>query len=246
MNKEILQQLLEHAPQIDHHLNRLGDFSELLEKVKVELEREKTSDIREFLHEMRELKLEVATLRRQLEAHGLPPLDLYEQRFDFLRRHIETTEWPAAVEDVMMPKTEEDWKRRGELIMDLVVLEFIAGLRFLDFGCGGGDVVAAAERNGAAVAVGYDVSQTWGMGDTQRRIFTTDLETVRKMGPFDVILLYDVLDHLREDPVQVLSKVASLLSPQGRVYVRCHPWCGKTRRSPFQSNQQSIRSRRFR
>jgi hypothetical protein len=46
--------------------------------------------------------------------------------------------------------------------------------------------------------------------------------------PFDIILLHDVLDHaVLLDPVQILMQAASVLSDNGRIYVRNHTWCSR-------------------
>jgi SAM-dependent methyltransferase len=44
--------------------------------------------------------------------------------------------------------------------------------------------------------------------------------------PFDVVLLYDVIDHVK-NPFEVIDKVKQSLSPHGKLFVRCHPWLAR-------------------
>jgi hypothetical protein len=51
---------------------------------------------------------------------------------------------------------------------------------------------------------------------------------VQKNAPYDIILIHDVLDHIEEiSPVQALNMAASVLSAEGRIYLRTHPWCSR-------------------
>lgn len=59
---------------------------------------------------------------------------------------------------------------------------------------------------------------------------TTSWKEVVKKAPYDIIMLYDVLDHI-EGPVSNIAKelknIKSILRPGGSVYVRCHPFCSR-------------------
>lgn len=44
---------------------------------------------------------------------------------------------------------------------------------------------------------------------------------------FDIILLYDYLDHLEKDQIDRLVNLKDLLNKQGKIYVRCHPWSSR-------------------
>jgi SAM-dependent methyltransferase len=76
---------------------------------------------------------------------------------------------------------------------------------FLDYGCGNGLVVQYLRENGFANAYGYDpYAPKESFGDA----------TVLQRGPFDYILLQDIIEHV-EDPHALLSKLDSLLAPGG-------------------------------
>jgi 2-polyprenyl-3-methyl-5-hydroxy-6-metoxy-1,4-benzoquinol methylase len=59
-------------------------------------------------------------------------------------------------------------------------------------------------------------------------LITTDFEKVKAEGPYDIILIYDVLDHAKgESMSEILERAKSVLSEDGIIYLRCHPWCGR-------------------
>lgn len=137
--------------------------------------------------------------------------------------------WPEAVLEFQIADedSEEDKSDRAEGIVDILIEEDLEGKKFLDFGCGEGHAPKYASEE-ASLSVGYDLVQTgklnWESSDEY--FLTTDFDKVQEKGPFDVVLIYDVLDHA-EDPVDALNKVASVLKEGGKVYLRCHPWCGR-------------------
>ena len=58
----------------------------------------------------------------------------------------------------------------------------------------------------------------------QNTTITTDWGFVKSNGPYNVIILFDVIDHLKiENPTEVLRKLGELLAPDGKIYMRCHP-----------------------
>lgn len=150
-----------------------------------------------------------------------------------VERLLKSDDWPHAVFAVQIAddNSERDKEERAEGISD-IILPPLKGKRFLDFGCGEGHVAKHVAKE-AALSVGYDVSHShksnfvWeeaqGAG-----LLTSDFGRVKEMGPYDAVLMYDVLDHaVGDSPSELLSKAASVLSDGGRIYMRCHPWCGR-------------------
>lgn len=135
-------------------------------------------------------------------------------------------QWPVAVDPLLICQADEVLERqeRAEQILDAIVEEPLVRKSFLDFGCGSGETVDAALKRGARSAMGYDVVPFTSPNPN----FTHEFSQLEARGPFDVVLLYDVLDHIvNEEPVQVLQKLKSILSPDGTMYLRCHPWVSK-------------------
>ena len=115
---------------------------------------------------------------------------------------------------------------------------------FLDFGCGEGHVVFQAAKNNVKKSVGYDPHSSLPASEGECCFFN-DFEKAREEGPFDIVLMYDVLDHLKgfEEGMdctaisnrmsEVLSQVKLLTHENSKIYLRCHPWCSRHGRSPL-------------
>lgn len=137
--------------------------------------------------------------------------------------------WPEAVDTNLIASTEDAKIGRAESILALFFNTSMANHRFLDFGCGEGHAVAVAARDGARMAVGYDATQNerWAAFDpAPNMVLTTSFADVSANGPYDYILMCDVLDHCA-DPILTLSQAKGLLADGGRISVRCHPWCSR-------------------
>lgn len=153
--------------------------------------------------------------------------------FEDLKKLLESEDWPRAVFQVQIAdeNSEKDKDERAEGIAD-ILLPPLEGKKFLDFGCGEGHVVNHASKS-ADFSVGYDIVKSprsrfeWEV-EGEKTLLTTDIEKVRAKGPFDVILLYDVLDHVKEStPQDILAVAKSLLADGGKMYVRMHPWTSR-------------------
>lgn len=131
--------------------------------------------------------------------------------------------WPEAAPSFLIcSETDEDKFERAEGILDYVGEE-LKDKKFLDFGCGEGHVTKKAIEVGS-IAFGYDIIQTgsldWSVG------LTTDFTIIKANGPYDFVLLYDVLDHCI-DPVLVLNQVKEVCGVDTKVFVRCHPFTSR-------------------
>lgn len=164
------------------------------------------------------------------------PVSAVEEKnktFDELKRLLESDEWPEAIFQVQIAdeNSESDKEERAEGITDMI-LPPLEGKKFLDFGCGEGHIVNYASKS-AGMSVGYDIVKNsksrfeWEL-EGENVLLTTDLEKAKSKGPYDVILLYDILDHAQvQTPEEILKIVCSLLSEEGKVYLRTHPWTSR-------------------
>lgn len=134
--------------------------------------------------------------------------------------------WPKAVDPSLICSvdSEEDKMERANNIMTLFVNESLEGKKFLDFGCGEGHTIKTAEHRKAALAIGYDVNES-GQGNWSKNL-TTDFKKVESEAPYDVILLYDILDHV-ESMDKCLEQVRKLCKPFTKVFILTHPWCSR-------------------
>lgn len=154
--------------------------------------------------------------------------------FEALKKALQSDKWPEAVNPNLIcdPDNEADKVERGRGIIELMIEEDLKGLKILDIGCGEGHTVSISTEYGTAMSVGYDIveNERWSglAGDKQNVLYTTDFEKVKEQGPFDVIVIFDVLDHLKgEAPASLLEKAKSVLSENGKIYVRCHPFTSR-------------------
>ena len=154
-------------------------------------------------------------------------------QFDELKTLLDSSEWPNAVFEVQIAdvNSEADKKERAEGIAD-IILPSLDNKKFLDFGCGEGHVAEYAAKN-ANLSIGYETeknpnSQLEWEEKKENLLLTTDFENVKAEGPYDIILIYDVLDHAKEESMsEILERAKSVLSEDGIIHLRCHPWCGR-------------------
>jgi 2-polyprenyl-3-methyl-5-hydroxy-6-metoxy-1,4-benzoquinol methylase len=138
-----------------------------------------------------------------------------------LRMLTKSNIWPEAIEEALVASdTEEGKNNRAEGIIEFMNAN-LKGKKFLDYGCGEGHVARRAVDHGAVLSVGYDpIVKDF---STPGLILTSKPLTE---GDFDVVLLYDVLDHT-DDPVTILKLINRFKKTEGEVHVRCHPWTSR-------------------
>lgn len=135
--------------------------------------------------------------------------------------------WPQAVPSFLIAEdsSETDQINRANAVLDMMVDRPLENVHFLDFGCGEGWIAKQVINRGVATSTGYDIklNKNWAnlTGATYTHIYNE-----LKRSFYDVVMLYDVLDHC-EDPELLMTQVKNVLKKDGVVYVRCHPWTSK-------------------
>lgn len=144
-----------------------------------------------------------------------------------LRILLDSRRWPYAVNPnlIIDSNSLSDQKARANAIIDQFFPPGFTGKNVLDFGCGAGTVTQTIRHRGNQ-CIGYDI-------DTRQFApsegLTNSWDTVTAHKPYDAILVYDVFDHSKDEhPIDCLKKIRSVLAENGKVYVRCHPWCSRT------------------
>lgn len=197
------------------------DFTEKLKKVSAYIDRNSTPKIEKIQ------KIE----KKQDGVIAAYTVDEFTQ----LQELLNSDQWPLAVDraDVCNEQDHERMLERAAGILEEVIETSFTGLKFLDFGCGQGYGAKQAVLEGAALGVGYDIVAspseyfTWEQREGNF-LLTSSLETVKQNAPYDIIMVYDVLDHLSGyQPQQVLGQIREMCNENTQVYVRCHPWCSR-------------------
>lgn len=159
----------------------------------------------------------------------LQEIENVEQEFENLKTKLYSDAWPEAVNSVLIcdPKSEDDKKERGIGIVEFLIEDVLTNEdSFLDFGCGEGHTTIAIHETFGCKTVGYDPKTfEW---NAENVSFTSSYEEVKSLGPYKNILIFDVLDHLEsETPQEILKKAVDVLAPNGKIYIRCHPWISR-------------------
>ena len=146
-------------------------------------------------------------------------LTLYQDCYNplLLKKLLGSAEWPQAIDEELLEPI--DKTQRAHCIIDFTIGSHLSNgvENFLDFGCGSGETVKIAPEYGVKNAVGYDIEPAEGV--------TTKFKEVQEKGPYDVIIVEDVLDHLIDETINdAVAKIVSVLAPGGMAFVRCHPY----------------------
>ena len=146
--------------------------------------------------------------------------------------NINDNNWPESVPEKMIVTKSGPAEKKYRALQIIGLLGIpINGKRVLDCGCGDGFVTAEISHQ-AELAVGYDIieHENWEKLRQEHHniLITADSLTMLNRAPYDVIILYDVLDQLKgEDPTKFLKSMADLLDENGQIFIRTHPWTSK-------------------
>lgn len=146
--------------------------------------------------------------------------------FDYLRDRLVSGDWPKATDAICDPDSEADKSNRAKDILSLYIEKPVEGKKILDYGCGEGHLTRMAAEFRAIRAVGYDIVAANWPAATDKYTFSTNFKEVAAEGPYDLVILYDVLDHA-VNPVEQLNKARSVLANDGLMFVHCHPWISR-------------------
>lgn len=179
-----------------------------------------------------EIKILIKELLDSMEPSVVEQKIEENKEFDILKNLLKSDRWPEAVakSKIANEDSEQDKRERAEGISN-TLMPVLHNKKFLDFGCGEGYVVKH-NANRSSMSVGYDIksnSKSFAWEEVgEKMLLTTDFEKVREYGPYDIILIYDVLDHIENETIeQVLEKAKSVLEPEGIIRLRCHPWSSR-------------------
>lgn len=141
----------------------------------------------------------------------------YQSHRPSLAASIAYMDWRWASADAYVADTDFA-RRRARLQLDLVGQRRTAGT-LLDFGAGSGAFVRAALDAGYE-ATGVEHSPV--AREQARQRYGVEL-VAEARGPYDVVTMWDVVEHLR-DPITSLADLRARLKPGGLVFVETGNW----------------------
>jgi SAM-dependent methyltransferase len=183
------------------------------------------SDIQELQQKLADLEASLAQVKEAIEVAT------EKKEFEQIKEVLFSDKWPVAANKNLIcnPENEADKVERGRGVFELMVETDIAGKKFLDFGCGEGHSAAYAATRNPELVVGYDIKNGWEkLAPVDKLMLTTNWDEVVKNGPYDVILVYDVIDHLVDKkPLEVMKDLHAILADKGNLYLRAHPFTSR-------------------
>lgn len=161
----------------------------------------------------------------------LGPVDyscVYDIKFngnarEYIRRLIKSEHWPIQVKPDSIVTTKDSEINRARDILNTFFGRSLRGKKVLDYGCG----------NAILAKVGLEMGINVVSFDTKEEKEPDVIDDVRKMlslGPYDHILLYDVIDHLDPTALELqttLSVLKGAMSAHTLMHVRAHPFCSR-------------------
>jgi 2-polyprenyl-3-methyl-5-hydroxy-6-metoxy-1,4-benzoquinol methylase len=216
----------EFSKDIDNHLKKLDSFIVVLKEIKESIDSLKSYQEQTYLFEINKVKKDIELLNESLEKYGLYRINEQERQINEIKNLMNENAWPVAVESELICDNEEKINIRSNQIIDFFISENLKDKKFLDFGCGEGHIVKLAIEKGAKFSLGFDIDIK--NFKFNKNDVTDDFELVKKNAPYDVVLINDVLDHIKKiDPIEALKNIANILSDEGRIYLKTHPWSSR-------------------
>jgi len=137
-------------------------------------------------------------------------------------------DWPKAIDsDLIVGQGEIEKQFRATQIVELIGF-LTKDLSVLDFGCGEGHVAHEISQTANKV-VGFDKKryESWDEIVGSNLFFITDYNIIKQHAPYDLIILYDVVDHMLGDHALTLKRLGQLLNSDGKIFIRTHPWTSR-------------------
>ncbi len=179
------------------------------------------------------LETRVAALEALLKPQS--KIETPNTEFAKLKELVYSEEWPQAIKPAYITDitSDQDKEDRAEGILDMIIDAPLQNLSVLDFGCGEGHLSWKVLAQKPKMSVGYDIKNfNWQRWPTSENLFySTNWEEVKNKAPYNIIIVYDVLDHIsgedNTDVLENLKKIKQVMAPNAFAYIRCHPFVSR-------------------
>lgn len=175
------------------------------------------------LHDMRNELLDLLNLQsvvNKYESYNIP----YNVEFERLKELMKICPNSINHREIYKDTPTEKINKANAIIDIFLGSVFLDGLNFLNYGCEDGILNYCALKENPKTNIGYNESIKHEVEDGF--ITTNNWSQVQKNGPYDIILLFDILDH-SENIDSILQQIKEVLDINGKIFIRCHPWCSR-------------------
>lgn len=178
-------------------------------------------EIKEYIKALDHMKKFFTKLLNEENTKLVEPSDIKQKLAELtdLRALARSDIWPEAVPSKLISADEN---KRSITILNTIDSP-LKNKKFLDFGCGEGLTVKLAKDIFEADSYGYDIKDSNWNNDS----ITNDIEKISNNAPYDIIMLFDVLDH-SDNPEEILKTCKELLTEDGKIYAHFHPWFSRS------------------
>lgn len=188
-------------------------------------------DLEQLQQTLAQLEATLAEVKASIET-----IQNQDQDFAQLKEIALSDKWPVAANKNLIcdPESEPDKIERGRGIVELMVEKDLEGKKFLDFGCGEGHCAVYAASRKPVISIGYDIKEDGGWEKHRlehklgKLVLSTKWDDVMKHAPYDIVIVYDVIDHLEgQQPLEAMKLINVILASGGNVYLRAHPFTSR-------------------
>lgn len=148
-----------------------------------------------------------------------------------LKNLINSPNWPQAIDPDLLCNDNNHTEKmeRAEGIRDIFINYKMQNMKVLDFGCAEGHLTKAICDKNSSFVVGFDCYLNNQVElEKDKGLYTHDWNIVKQNGPYDVVVLYDVIDHLENMTVEeCFDKIYDVLNDDGLVFLRIHPFISR-------------------
>lgn len=152
-------------------------------------------------------------INKQPDAHITALFNLPDDIIPLLSSEF----WPRSIfEGAIVTDEDTKIKRANSIVKTFVNID--KGVKFLDFGCGDSRCAEVAEYD-SKISVGYDILNPIGKNTT------SEWSEILRNAPYDVIMLYDVIDHIKaKDLIATIELIKTVCDENTVLKIKCHPW----------------------
>lgn len=216
-----IQKIDELANGITYHVNSLSNLIKELKETNSLLADIKSVMLSKNEHQLEKLTQNYENIKLQLEKHGMPIINEYEQNLQTLKRKVDSEEWPVAVNPDSICFDDSDFLDQAIALINLFIKRPLARKKCLEIGKKNYFLLEELEKEQATSYGFYDNA------DPIKPNQTSDISQLKKWDLFDIVIINEYLDSENIDAIKTLELARSSLNDDGTIFLRCNPWLSR-------------------